>query len=105
MNKNHKRPAQLVTFLHELGHLFLGHLGQNEKLKISDRRGLSHAQEEMEAESVAYILSYRFGVDSKSEAYLSSHIEKFEETNRLDLYKVMKAAGNIETLLKAALKR
>lgn len=104
LNKNHKYATQLVTILHELGHLFLGHLGGDSVLKIKDRSGLSHSQVEMEAESVAYVLAKRFGVDAKSEAYLSNFIEKFEENNRLDIYKIMMAAGKVETVVEKVLK-
>lgn len=104
INNNHQRPTQFVTILHELGHLFLGHLGKDDRLKIEARIGLSHSQKEMEAESVAYVLSKRYGVDSNSAAYLSNHIENFERNNNLDIYKVMTTAGKIETLLNNVLR-
>jgi len=39
INRNHTVPVQVVTLAHELGHLFLGHLGPDKYLKIPDRGG------------------------------------------------------------------
>lgn len=35
INQNHSPPVQLTTLAHELGHLFLGHLGADERLGVS----------------------------------------------------------------------
>ncbi len=99
VNRNHLPATQLVTLAHELGHLFLGHMGQDEVLKIPDRAGLSHDQVELEAESVAYLVAVRAGIESKSEKYLSNYVENQEVVGALDLYSVMRAAGQVETIL------
>jgi hypothetical protein len=99
LNQNHTAPTQLVTLAHEIGHLCLGHLGPNSELKVQDRRGLSHAQVELEAESVAYLVAKRTGVESKSEKYLSNYAENNEDVGAMDLYSVMRAAGQVESLL------
>lgn len=99
VNRNHKPPAQFTTIAHELGHLFLGHLGVDKSFSIPKRRCLSHSQDELEAESVAYIVCERNGVTAKSEKYLASFIEKESELPTLDVYQIMRAANQIETLL------
>lgn len=99
VNRNHLPPTQLVTLAHELGHLFLGHLGPDGDLKIPDRRRLSHDQVELEAESVAYLVAFRTGIESKSQTYLSSYVKNHEAVGALDLYSVMRAAGQVETIL------
>lgn len=56
-------------------------------------------QEELEAESVAYLVCARNGVESKSQTYLTKFVEKNTTVEKLDIYQVMRAAGQIETLL------
>ncbi|MBI1333746.1 MAG: ImmA/IrrE family metallo-endopeptidase [Armatimonadetes bacterium] len=99
VNRNHAPATQLVTIAHELGHLFLGHLGNDSELKVPNRTGLSHAQIELEAESVAYLVASRTGIESKSEKYLSNYVKDREIVGSLDLYNVVRAAGQVETIL------
>jgi hypothetical protein len=60
---------------------------------------LTHAQRELEAESVAYIVCGRKGVATKSERYLNGFIKAHTTVDDLDIYQVTRAAGQIETLL------
>ena len=99
VNRNHAPPVQFATLAHELGHLFLSHLGPDRKLNIPQRPALSHAQEELEAESVAYLVCKRNGVASKSETYLANYVSTNTTVDNLDLYQVMRAAGQVEALL------
>ncbi|WP_431285580.1 ImmA/IrrE family metallo-endopeptidase [Humitalea sp. 24SJ18S-53] len=99
INRNHPPPVQFATLAHELGHLFLGHLGRDGNLSVPARRGGGHALVELEAESVAYLVCERNGVTSKSAVYLSNFVEKNTSTGALDLYQVMRAAGHVEALL------
>src|SRR6266481_1344945 len=66
INRNHDPAVQFTTLTHELGHLFLGHLGPDKKLNVPERPRLDHDQKEFEAESVAYLVCERNGVHSKS---------------------------------------
>jgi hypothetical protein len=99
INRNHTHATQFGTLAHELGHLFLGHLGPDPRLNVPDRRKLSHAQDELEAESVAYLVCKRNGVTSKSESYLAKYVEQNTTTDCLDIYRVMRVAGQVEALL------
>ncbi len=99
VNRNHSAPVQFVTIAHELAHLFLGHLGPDKNLNIPERPRPDHVQEELEAESVAYLVCARNGVESKSQTYLTKFVEKNTTVEKLDIYQVMRAAGQIETLL------
>jgi hypothetical protein len=98
-NSTHDANVQFATIAHELAHLYLGHLGGNKDLKIAARPGLSHAQVELEAESTSYLICKRNCVDSESEIYLSEFVKNHDVVGNLDLYLVMKAAGQIEALL------
>lgn len=99
VNRNRSAPVQFVTIAHELAHLFLGHLGPDKNLNIPERPRPDHVQEELEAESVAYLVCARNGVESKSQTYLTKFVEKNTTVEKLDIYQVMRAAGQIETLL------
>jgi IrrE N-terminal-like domain len=99
INRNHAPAVQFATLAHELGHLFLGHLGPDEKLNVPDRPPISHSQRELEAESVAYLVCARNGVESKSTTYLSNYVKAHTTIDQIDVYQVMRAAGQVETLL------
>jgi hypothetical protein len=99
INRNHDAAVKFTTLAHELGHLALGHLGPDKKLRVPERPRLSHAQQELEAESVAYIVCERNGVKSKSQTYLSNFVTASTTVDDLDVYQVMRAAGQVETLL------
>jgi hypothetical protein len=99
INKNHAAAVQFVTMAHELAHLFLGHLGADHALGVKDRSELPHRQEELEAESVAFIVCERNGVESRSKTYLANFVNQNTTVGNLDIYQVMHAAGQIETLL------
>ena len=100
VNQNHTPPVQFTTIAHELAHLCLGHLGPNKKLNIPKRRSLTLAEVEIEAETTAYLVCERNGVTSKSEAYLSNFVDGKVDVDHIDIYQIMRAAGQIETLLK-----
>lgn len=98
-NKNHAPPVQFATIAHELGHLFLGHLGPDTKRSIRTRARPEHAQRELEAESVSYIVCCRNGVESKSQTYLANYVKSHTTIESLDFYQVMRAAGQVESLM------
>jgi hypothetical protein len=99
VNRNHDAAVQFTTVAHELAHLFLGHLGVDERLHVADRSGLRRAQRELEAESVAYIVSRRNGVTPKSQSYLAAFVKPGMTSADLDVYQIMRAAGQVESML------
>ncbi len=99
INRNHGPAVQLTTLAHELAHLFLGHLGADGTLSIGDRMRTDAAQKELEAESVAYLVCRRQGVEPHSQPYLSNFVENHSAATRADIYQVMRVAGQVETLL------
>jgi len=99
INRNHSVAVQFATLAHELGHLFLGHLGADRALNVPERPSMDHAQQELEAESVTYLVCERNGVESKSKTYLANYVTQNTTVDKVDLYQVMRAAGKIETLL------
>jgi len=99
INRNHSAPVRFTTLTHELGHLFLGHCGPDKKLNVPDRRSMSHVREELEAESVAYMVCKRNGVAPKSETYLANYVKEGITIDHIDVYQVMRAAGQVEAVL------
>lgn len=74
MNRNHNPNVQFATLAHELAHLFLGHLGPDKHLSIPTRPKKSLEQRELEAESAAYIVCIRNGVENQSQSYLANYV-------------------------------
>jgi hypothetical protein len=99
VNQNHEPPVQFATAVHELGHLFLGHLGPDKRLSIPRRRRLSPAQMELEAESVSYIVCLRHEVTTSAESYLADFVKSEQVVWDLDVYQVLRAAGQVEAAL------
>ncbi len=84
---------------HELAHLYLGHLGADKFLKTPDRRNKNNDTMELEAESVCYIVCHRNKVKPNSESYLTNFINNKLQAADMDLHALLKAAGQIETIL------
>jgi hypothetical protein len=99
INANHSPAVQFTTHAHQLGPLFLGHLAPDRKLNIPERPSLSHQQRELEAESVAYLVCRRNGVDPKSQTYLAGFVSANTTVDDLDVYQIMRAAGAVESAL------
>ena len=99
INRNHNPPVKFATLVHELGHLFLGHLGPDKKLKILQRPQIPLSQQELEAESVSYLVCKRNDIESKSSTYLANYVENNTTVRNVDLYKIMRAAGQVESIL------
>ena len=99
VNKNHSAAVKFSTIAHELAHLFLGHLGKDAHLNIPERPRATLDEREIEAESVAYLVCKRNGGDCNSEAYITNYLKDHATVNDLDLYQIMRAAGQIESLL------
>lgn len=98
---------QFVTLLHELGHLFCGHLGaftdnnlSAEEFGWPDRRDLPHAAQEIEAELVAWWLANREGLTTGSPQYLRPYLEKAgPAVAAVDLDRVTRAVARIRSYL------
>jgi hypothetical protein len=99
VNSEHPANVQFVTLVHELGHLFLGHMGSDGFLQVAPRPPMDHHQYELEAESLAYLVCKRHGVESKSQSYLADHVTPSTTLDHLDIYVLLKAAGQVESVL------
>ena len=96
--------SRYATLTHELAHLYCGHLGTPNDKWWPDRGGLDHNIRELEAESVAYMVCARLGIDNPSERYLAGYVGKQEQVPQISLECVMKTAGLIERMSRENLK-
>lgn len=69
LNADMELEERYVVLAHELAHLFLGHVESDEGAWWNES-DIPHAQAEIEAESVAYLIARRSGLHSVSERYL-----------------------------------
>jgi hypothetical protein len=99
LNRNHSTLVKFATVAHELGHLFMGHLGADRALRVEARAALSNRHCELEAESVAYLLCRRHGVNPNSESYLAGCIADDTTVDALDVWQLMRATGRVEALM------
>jgi hypothetical protein len=104
LNSDHDYHTQFATLIHELAHLYCGHLGTPNQKWWPDRRGLPHNICEFEAESVAFMVCRRLGIENPSDQYLAGYLKQYEDTPPISLECVMKAAGLVEKMSKEPMK-
>lgn len=91
-------PSQFGVLCHELAHIFLGHLGQDSDGWWPPRVNLTHAAVEVEAESVAYLVTERFGLRGNSDAYLGALTSSGQLPPGVSLDNVARVAGLVERM-------
>jgi hypothetical protein len=90
--------AKYACLVHELAHLYCGHLGTPEPRWWPDRRGGSRVFNELEAESVSFLVCKRLGIETASDEYLAGYFGATPKMHPVSLDCVMKAAGLIEQM-------
>ncbi len=105
INENLSREAQYATLIHELAHLYCGHLGTPNQKWWPDRRGLNKQVVEFEAESISYLICQRLGIESPSSQYLAFYMKLNQEVPPISFECVMKVSGLIEQMGKQYLKQ
>lgn len=103
LNSRLSAEARYATLVHELAHLYCGHLGTPNGRWWPDRQKLSHAVCEFEAESVSYLVCARLGIDTASEEYLAGYVRKCPVTPPISLDRIMKSVWLLEQMGRARL--
>ena len=98
LNSSLSPESKYGTLVHELGHLYCGHLGTPDEKWWPDRRGLSIEICEFEAESICYLVCTRLGLDNASAEYLAGYVRKYETTPPISLDRVIKSSWLIEQM-------
>lgn len=96
VNANLDQPSRFATLAHELGHVYCGHLGGHPEGRWNSRRGQPHAERELEAEAVAWLVSTRNNVLPRSEQYLADYARR-ADLERVSMFSIYDAANRIES--------
>jgi len=104
VNENLNREAKYATIVHELAHLYCGHLGTPNEKWWPERRRLIYEIREFEAESVSYVVCKRLNIHTPSDSYLSSYLKKNNKIPNISPELILKVAGLIETMGKGLMK-
>lgn len=104
LNSKHSTEAKYATLVHELAHLYCGHLGTPNDKWWPDRRGTQLDAGEFEAESICFLVCKRFGIDNPSDEYLAGYLRKSESVPAISIECIMKSAGLIEQMGRARLR-
>lgn len=99
INKNHNVESKFATVLHELAHLYCGHLGSPNTKCWDDRRWLNEKEREFEAECVCWLVCERKGLRNPSAEYLNSYLDDNEIIPDISTDTVLKAVAMIESML------
>jgi hypothetical protein len=98
LNAVHTETARFVTLVHELAHIYCGHLGGHPRKRWPHRSDLALDVREFEAESVAYIVTIRRGIASGSDRYLSEYLTAHTEVPPVDVELVIRVSDRIEKM-------
>jgi hypothetical protein len=91
-------PSRYGVLLHELAHIYLGHLGGDADGWWPSRGDLTRGAMEVEAEAVAYIVSRRAGLKGASSQYVSRYLSGEEMLKAISLDQIAKVAGRVEEM-------
>jgi hypothetical protein len=98
LNESHDETKRYATLVHELAHVHCGHLGSDADRWWPNRDGLPAAEREFEAESVAWIVCRKAGIDPRSERYLAGYRGRGGDIPGISMEQVMRVAGYLERL-------
>jgi hypothetical protein len=101
LDKENSMEEKYSNLALELGHIFCGHLGIDKHAWWSERHSLTPTQEEIEAESVAFLICQRKGLISSTEKFLSDYLTKDQEIPVLSLNSLLQAVNYIEEMGKS----
>lgn len=90
-----------ASLAHELGHIFCGHLGIDDKAWWQDRRGAVQGLAEIEAETVAFLVCTRKGLFASAEKYLAAYSREDCTVPVFSLNAVLNAIHYIEEMGKS----
>ena len=92
-----------TVLLHELAHILLGHTGHKELRKINDQKlvlperlKISRSTEELEAETVSYLISTKLRLIPRSEEYIAGYLKNIDDLMQRNYELVIKVADKIE---------
>lgn len=104
LNEASTTEEKLSVLIHELAHLFLGHTGHKEialqntdkKIKLLDRTSLSTTGEELEAETVSFLICKKLALETRAAEYIAAYIKNENDLIKFSYETVIKMADKIE---------
>jgi len=90
--------GRYASLAHSLGHIFCSHLGIDRHAWWPERGDLNIMGEEIEADSVAYLVCRRSGLGADSENYLLQFSETQQEIPPFSMNAVIQATSYIEDM-------
>jgi hypothetical protein len=103
INSSFSQNEMYSTICHEIAHIYLGHLGNDADEWWPDRRRLNDRVKEIEVESVSFLVCGRYGLKTKSDEYISDHINNEADIQSISIETIMKVAAMIEKMGKQKL--
>lgn len=107
LNTKKSIEENFVVIIHELAHLFLGHTGHeflilknnsDKKMKLKNRPYLGRSMQELEAETIAFLIANRHGLTTQSAEYLAGYIHNENDLKNFNYETVVHIADKIERL-------
>lgn len=86
------------TLVHELAHIYCGHLGVLKDSWWKSRTSLKRDVEEIEAESVSYLVCKRLGLESTAIRYLSDYIKNEKLLPAISIETILTVSNHIEKM-------
>lgn len=90
--------SQYGVLLHELAHIYLGHLGGDRDGWWPSRGDLGRHAMEVEAEAVAYIAARRAGLSGSSAEHVSGYLKGDATLDAVSLDLIAKVAGRLDEM-------
>jgi len=94
-------PTRYDTVVHELAHIFCGHLGVIGDENWPQRKDVSELSCEFEAEAVAYVVCSRLGISNRSTEYLALKAARNEKLPTISFDAIIRAVNDIEEMGKS----
>jgi hypothetical protein len=91
--------------VHELAHIFCGHLGSDRDAWWAERDDLDLERVEMEAASVAYLVSRRRGLHPVAGRFMAGIAARDRRLQAISLAAVLQATTHIEAMSRSASSR
>lgn len=106
LNKESVLKDKYSSLVHELGHIFCGHIGIDEEAWWQDRSKMGKTVVEIEAESVSFLVCRRKDLIASSDKYLSNYNTlEDQEIPPLSVNAILQATSYIEDMGKSEWKK
>jgi hypothetical protein len=98
INKSQSLEDKYSSLVHELGHIFCGHLGIDRHAWWPEREDSNLNGEELEADAVAYLVCRRLGWQARSAKFLTRLLQKNQQLPVFSLNALLQAATYAEDM-------